>query len=165
MKINIKNLSNELYIFKFNTKRKSINFEQDDRFINEIQITSIVERRDKDIFVKNHVRTIAKFVCDNCLVDFSRILEDEYTIIYTWDPEAFDFEDENFVLLYAHTREIDLKHGVRDSLLLATPMKVVCSAECKGLCPTCGVNLNEETCQCVRKRMDPRWQALKRLIA
>ena len=46
-------------------------------------------------------------------------------------------------------------------ILLALPVKQVCSAGCKGLCPHCGRNLNVESCDCVNTISDPRWAALE----
>jgi uncharacterized protein len=41
------------------------------------------------------------------------------------------------------------------------PLKVTCREECKGLCPHCGKNLNQEQCSCSVTVEDPRWAALK----
>jgi uncharacterized protein len=40
-------------------------------------------------------------------------------------------------------------------------VKQVCRANCKGLCPHCGNNLNVESCECVGTMADPRWAALE----
>jgi uncharacterized protein len=58
-------------------------------------------------------------------------------------------------------KEIDLDPIVREQVLLALPMDVVCGEDCKGLCPVCGQNRNEKPCQCETKVTDPRWMALK----
>ncbi len=58
-------------------------------------------------------------------------------------------------------KTIDLDPILREQLLLALPMNVVCSEECQGLCPMCGQNLNEEKCGCVRTVVDPRLAVLK----
>jgi len=42
----------------------------------------------------------------------------------------------------------DLTELLRQSILLALPMRPLCSEECKGLCPHCGANLNEGPCGC-----------------
>jgi uncharacterized protein len=44
---------------------------------------------------------------------------------------------------------------------LQVPMKILCSEECKGLCPNCGVNLNTGSCNCRREMTDERLAALK----
>jgi uncharacterized protein len=41
------------------------------------------------------------------------------------------------------------------------PLKITCREDCKGLCPHCGKNLNQEACSCNVPREDPRWAALK----
>ncbi len=45
-------------------------------------------------------------------------------------------------------QEVDLTDDVREELLLAIPDYIHCTQDCKGLCPRCGVNLNDETCSC-----------------
>jgi len=57
---------------------------------------------------------------------------------------------------------IDLDPVIREQLLLALPSYPVCQESCKGLCPVCGVNLNERDCGCDRHVPDPRWAALEK---
>ncbi|MGZ7094338.1 MAG: YceD family protein, partial [Candidatus Angelobacter sp.] len=54
-----------------------------------------------------------------------------------------------------------LEDVLREQVLLALPLKVTCRADCKGLCPHCGKNLNHEQCSCSTELEDPRWAALK----
>ena len=58
-------------------------------------------------------------------------------------------------------RTIDLDPIVKEQVLLALPVSVVCKDECKGLCPQCGQDLNEAECGCERKVVDPRLAVLK----
>jgi uncharacterized protein len=44
-------------------------------------------------------------------------------------------------------------------------MKPLCRADCSGLCPTCGKDLNEGQCNCERTEIDPRWAKLSKLAA
>jgi uncharacterized protein len=46
---------------------------------------------------------------------------------------------------------------------LAAPLHVLCRPDCRGLCPTCGQNLNEEPCSC-QPEPDPRWSVLQGLL-
>ena len=70
------------------------------------------------------------------------------------DPEVFLYDP--------NARTIDLRPAIRETWLLAAPMYVQCSEDCKGLCPTCGTNLNESTCNCSTSKSDPRWDALRK---
>lgn len=56
--------------------------------------------------------------------------------------------------------EIDLEPMLHDAVLLELPLAPLCRTNCKGLCPTCGVNRNEEECSCEAGDVDPRWAAL-----
>jgi uncharacterized protein len=42
-------------------------------------------------------------------------------------------------------------------------MKKLCSEDCKGLCPSCGKNLNDGPCNCAEEIIDPRWELLQKL--
>ena len=70
------------------------------------------------------------------------------------DPEVFLYDP--------NARMIDLRPAIRETWLLAVPAYVQCSDDCKGLCPTCGTNLNESTCNCSTSKSDPRWDALRK---
>lgn len=58
-------------------------------------------------------------------------------------------------------KTIDLDPILREQVLLALPISVVCRDDCRGLCSMCGQNLNERECGCERKVLDPRLAALK----
>jgi uncharacterized protein len=60
-------------------------------------------------------------------------------------------------------KTIDLDPILREQVLLALPMNVLCNEGCLGLCPVCGQNLNEKQCGCEREIVDPRWMALKKV--
>jgi len=72
----------------------------------------------------------------------------------SFDPDLVDEE------IYSG-KEIDLQPALREQILLSIPPSPLCSEECRGLCPTCGKDLNEGECGCDRTVMDPRWAALK----
>ena len=60
-------------------------------------------------------------------------------------------------------QSIDLAPALREQVLLATPPSPLCSEDCKGLCAICGQDKNLRDCGCSAARIDPRWEALKRL--
>jgi uncharacterized protein len=59
---------------------------------------------------------------------------------------------------------LDLTPIVREQSWLAIPMKPLCDPDCRGLCPQCGANLNQEQCACEMTHVDPRLAALKELL-
>jgi uncharacterized protein len=58
---------------------------------------------------------------------------------------------------------VDVAEVVREQILLAMPEQVLCTEDCRGLCPKCGGNLNLIDCSCDSDETDPRWSALKNL--
>jgi uncharacterized protein len=58
---------------------------------------------------------------------------------------------------------LDLQPLVRDALLLELPIAPLCRADCLGLCPTCGADLNQGPCPCAEESGDVRWSVLDAL--
>ena len=69
------------------------------------------------------------------------------------DPDAFEIEGDY----------LDLRPMVRESVLLEAPTDPLCRADCAGLCPTCGTDLNAGPCRCTPPPADQRWSALDEL--
>jgi uncharacterized protein len=65
------------------------------------------------------------------------------------DPDAFELGD-----------MLDLVPMVRELLLLDAPASPLCGPDCAGLCPTCGIDRNIDSCDCGAEPADPRWAAL-----
>jgi uncharacterized protein len=74
-----------------------------------------------------------------------------------------DDEDDVFPINQNHI--LDLTEPVRQALLVALPMRPLHSEDCRGLCATCGTNLNLAQCDCVAEEGDPRFAALSNLLA
>jgi uncharacterized protein len=53
---------------------------------------------------------------------------------------------------------------LRENVLLNLPLQPLCRADCRGLCPHCGVNLNESSCGCQVQEDDPRLAPLQHLL-
>jgi uncharacterized protein len=104
--------------------------------------------------------TLLKVECRRCLTVVETPVSEELGLVFATDPEAT--EGEGFHLVPGRAQDIDLREALREELLLAVPRFVECRPDCKGLCPTCGANLNEGPCAC-GKAPDPRWDALRAL--
>ncbi|MDY6907679.1 MAG: DUF177 domain-containing protein [Chloroflexota bacterium] len=104
-------------------------------------------RTDRGIFASGRLKTSASVSCSRCLEPFdlplTLVIEEEFVV----SPSA-SRDEEEFVI--DESKEIDLGEPVRQSLLLALPMKPLCREGCLGLCPRCGHNLNLGPCPCGR---------------
>ena len=59
---------------------------------------------------------------------------------------------------------IDIDELIMTDVTLEIPFQLLCREDCKGLCPVCGSDLNEKTCNCTQKQIDPRLEKLKMLL-
>jgi uncharacterized protein len=100
--------------------------------------------------------------CSRCLNDTSAPVSDEAHIIFaeTGDEET---DDPDVYRLDPNSRELDLRPALREEWVLAAPTFGVCREDCKGLCPRCGRDLNEGSCDCEDKSSDARWDALRKI--
>ena len=111
--------------------------------------------------------TAVAMQCSRCLETFEQPvhIEIEEAFIPTVDlatgqPLQTGDEDEDEALLIDEHHILNLSEILRQSILLALPMTPLCRPDCKGFCPVCGANLNDETCTCDVEDVDPRWAAL-----
>ncbi len=98
-------------------------------------------------------------VCDRCLSDVNEIFSFDYTKDVKSGPKDETFDG----IMLAGDDSFDYEQEVVTEVLISFPAKHLCSEDCKGLCPVCGCNQNEQTCSCVQKELDPRLEVLRNL--
>jgi uncharacterized protein len=125
--------------------------------------------KDKDMFrLAGTVRTTLELPCSRCLEPFTLPVDASFDLRYqphavnTGDGER-EIEEDDLTTAFYESDEIDLGQLMREQFLLSVPMKPLCRPDCKGLCASCGTNLNRATCDCRREWEDPRFKALKEL--
>ena len=117
----------------------------------EVEFTSPIRLSGRYVTDKGEVYITSKaeadvvFRCDRCLVPVrdTLVFEVDETFVRSDSAKAND-ED---IFTY-ESNVIILDEAIRQSLYLAMPIQVLCKEDCKGLCPICGCNLNETTCDC-----------------
>jgi uncharacterized protein len=98
--------------------------------------------------------------CRRCLKDAMADVQDEVYLIFA-EPGGPETEDPDVYQIDGAARELDLRPAVREQWLLSAPAFLLCRADCRGLCPTCGADLNAGDCGCP-PQTDSRWEALRR---
>jgi len=118
-----------------------------------------------EVLVQLSLRGTLRYECRRCLEPVDVSVEEELEILFLPPDEARDQENESEgVRVFDPAKgEIDLGETIREEMVLSQSPWVLCDPECKGLCPQCGINLNEDTCQCSVREPDPRWDALRAL--
>ncbi|MGI9101137.1 MAG: YceD family protein [Terriglobales bacterium] len=122
----------------------------------------------RDIRVVGELATRLGLACARCLEPVERDVTRQFELLYR--PLGSDAGREEISVTQAeaeigyYTGEgIELTDVLREQILLAVPLKVVCREQCRGLCPQCGKNLNQGECKCAAPAGDSRWEALKEL--
>jgi len=126
-------------------------------------------RTDAGILVRGDVGTEVRLACSRCLAPTGRYLVASLAEEFCSKDEATQRRQEGDdprdpVLLIDEHHILDISDLVRQQLLLAVPDRPLCQADCAGLCPECGQDLNVASCGCVPET-DPRWHALAELQA
>jgi uncharacterized protein len=103
-------------------------------------------------------RTTAE--CARCLEEFDLAIASEFTELYAFDER---WVSESQLLLPAN-HQIDLSPLTREYMLLDLPITPLCRPDCKGLCPVCGANRNDEDCGHQQDEINPKFSALKDLL-
>ncbi|HWJ02845.1 MAG TPA: DUF177 domain-containing protein [Verrucomicrobiae bacterium] len=141
-----------------------------------VEFTQVVEVQVKatnlghSILLQGEIKTKCRLACSRCLegyeLDVDTGFSEELCHVtevgaYLADhPEAE--EEENYSVF--STDEIDLKPLVSEHVVLALPMKPLCSEDCQGLCAQCGSNLNLKKCGCKPNEIDPRLEGLAKFF-
>ncbi len=97
--------------------------------------------------------------CHRCLEPTEVDVEGDFDVTVRRSDHAAADLDEAYLVLGVGEHEIELEPFIDEAFVVSVPMLVVCRDDCRGLCPSCGANLNRENCTCERA-VDPRWEGL-----
>jgi uncharacterized protein len=125
-------------------------------------------RTQNSIVVRGDVEAPVEIECSRCLESFIVTIpahfEEEYlpsVNIMTGAPLAAG-DDEALQIDEHHV--LDLSEIVRQYLLTNMPLHAVCRPDCKGICPTCGADLNQGPCACDAEPATGPFAALASLL-
>jgi uncharacterized protein len=146
-----------------------IDFEEETLRFDDLELHGLTGsvstlRTDRGLLVTLNAEARARERCSRCLTD-------------TETPMEISFEEEYVPVVDANTGApirsalppdtfrigpdfvLDLHEGLRQYILMSEPAKPLCRPDCRGLCPSCGADLNAGPCGCTAET-DSRWQAL-----
>ncbi len=130
-----------------------------DPFISEVRASGRVRNNTGIVSLSAEACFSYSAVCAKCakpLKSDRSVRIDHYLISHLND------EDNDLFILVDDMR-LNLDELIREDIYLSLPSRFLCSENCKGLCPVCGADLNEEKCNC-KAPPDPRLEALRKLL-
>ncbi len=115
------------------------------------------------VTVKGTLKARPTLRCARCLSDFEHNMNVNVMELFFEPSDVMQIEEDENI------------HAIRDDLVvldpyfaenvsIAIPNVPLCSNQCKGLCPECGVNRNETECTCTSERLNPKFAALAKLL-
>ena len=122
--------------------------EPDTRFEHDVEYDLFAQLQGTAVLVTGKIRTPATLRCSRCLRVFDLSVKVDQFVFHK------ELAGEDFV---------DLTANMREDIILELPQRALCTADCKGLCPHCGKDLNKGPCRCQQSGGDLRWHALDNL--
>lgn len=120
----------------------------DFHYKEKIKVSGTAEKILNTVTFCGEIHSSAEHVCARCLKAVKESVED--TLNLSYDVKGVE--------------RLSLLEDIRDVLLLSHSERFLCMTNCKGLCSTCGINLNEATCHCVQKNQSGAFSELKKLF-
>jgi uncharacterized protein len=136
--------------------------------VEPLEVTATAELHDGDIRIYGQLETKIEMSCARCLEPVLEEVSRSFDLSYTplpkqSKPEEERLKEDESELGFFAGEGLFLADVLREQVLLALPMKVICQSDCRGLCANCGANLNHEECRCETHATDPRLAPLARL--
>lgn len=144
---------------KINVNERTIHF------IDPTSVVGSIYKASSDIIVDAKILYNYKESCARCLKGFDREVEVSLSGRFVKEDEMTEDEaDIDDIVVEYDNKRINIEDAVKNEIILSIPMKSLCKSDCKGICQECGVNLNEEECDCIVDDIDPRLAKLKELL-
>jgi uncharacterized protein len=166
--VDLKDLGQDKVSLEGSFKPGEVDFSSDNvRQVEPLTWTATAERAGEEIRVAGAVQTAMELSCSRCLEPARCEISKSFDLFFRRRDELMFDEDDEIELSEEDTRtafftgtELALGDVLREQVLLAIPMKALCRVDCKGLCPTCGTNLNVNACNCPDERFSPHMDKL-----
>lgn len=134
MKIKVSNIPSSGLVLEEKLSPEDLDLETEEiEFIEPIQVRAQVNRVTDVVSVDLEIRTRFRSTCSRCLEETSTALERHLNLHF---PLA-DYPD-----------KLNLDEDIRQELIVDFSVKFLCKPDCRGLCLSCGMNLNEGGCSC-----------------
>jgi len=122
-------------------------------------------RTDRGVLVQGRLKSEIRLTCSRCLaqsllpINFD-IAEEYFPTKDIQSGAAMPVPEGPGSFTIDEHHVIDLTEAIRQYAEMKIPMKPLCRDSCAGICPSCGRNLNDSTCDCRQQENDPRWAVL-----
>src|SRR5687768_4837966 len=133
-----------------------------------VTVTGSVRRSGTEVIVNGRLSSLVSVECDRCLKTVELPISAKFSVDYITgkdyeSSQAAELTAEDLDVSVFDGEAIDVDELVKEQILLSIPDRALCREDCKGICSTCGADMNAGACNCEQIEIDPRWEALKKL--
>ncbi len=119
-----------------------------------------------EIRIRGHLATRLEASCDRCLGKVDLPVDRDFDLFYRplrtiAKEEEVEIPGDELEIGFYSGDGIETADVATEQVILSVPMKVICRAECQGLCPVCGANRNLVQCTCSARREGSPFASLK----
>jgi len=131
-----------------------------------LKVDAVAELVGSEISIRGRLATRLEARCDRCLGPVDIPVEQNFDLFYRpvatiAHEEEVELPEDELGIGFFSGDGIELADVVTEQVILAVPMKVICRADCRGLCPVCGANLNNAKCDCLPPKDNSPFSSLK----
>ena len=122
--------------------------------------------------IDGDIETSVHLPCSRCLQSFQISLKSRFAVTYMRraadgiedsEHQEVELSAEDTGIVYFQGEKINLKDTIQEQVVLEFPIRALCKQDCKGLCPKCGSDLNQNLCDCDHSSSPGRFDVLKYL--
>ncbi|MDD5217341.1 MAG: DUF177 domain-containing protein [Candidatus Omnitrophica bacterium] len=120
--------------YVYDPKKLDLEF-VDLKYLKKLSLDGTIEKTKETLVFQGHLVSDVEHICGRCLASVQ------------------DHVDQPFKLFYEIKGKevLDTTDDLREILILNHPMNFICAENCRGLCPQCGTDLNQNSCDCAKK--------------
>lgn len=126
--------------------------EDDSYFLEALDYNIFFKREGRQIKAKGRIITSVSLRCVNCLENFELKIDSKFDIILfpvnQIEINNISLNPDDMEYIFYEGDRVDLSKILMEQVNLFIPYNPICSPDCKGICPNCGMNLNYEKCKC-----------------
>jgi uncharacterized protein len=137
-------------------------------FERPLQSEARVWKAGQSVLINGRVQTTLQLQCVRCLKEFFYPISSNFEVTLlpleeTSSAEEAELGEEDMESNFYQGGEIHLSEIACEQIFLEIPFKPLCQEDCKGICPTCGKDLNLGPCECVKEKFGSGFSALQKL--
>ncbi len=128
--------------------------------VRDVRMCGQAARVKRGVELEARVTATLRLQCSRCLTAFEQEMNAEIVLTLVqamvFSPGDTAVTKADAALFHAREGKADLRAIASEQIYLNLPLKAVCRADCKGLCPACGADRNRLECGCTTRQVDAR---------